>query len=328
MAEKISRLGFLGLAIEATAGTPEATPDIFVPYVENSLKGMHEPIQDISARTSRIKASGSVLGKKWGEGSVKMYLDSLNAPYLLKLAFGQEARTQLQAAPPVHDHLFTPTVSGNAATAATLWNNQGVDTEQYSYATIDTCEIEVDTEGIATINAGFMSKAPSTGVTAPTLTTTSGTLFTWKDMSVQFGTTVQAALAASATKVTNIKINVKNNLSLNYKSGSNSPDTVTYGPLEVDGSFTLFFETVTDRNAFYNLTKRSMVISFAGAGLGGGYTEKLSFVFKKTTIQTIDMETGLDDLYALTCNFFAEQDQDQAGFVDIIARNAKASNYA
>ena len=327
MAEKIARLGFLGLAIEAVAGTPESTPDIFVPFTENSLKGMHEPIQDISARTTRIKTYGSVLGKRWGEGSVKMYLDSINAGYLFKLAMGQEARTQLQAAPPVHDHLMTPTVSGNAATTATLWNNQGVDTEQFSYASIDTCEIEIDTDGIATINAGFMAKAPSTGVTAPTLTTTSGTLYTWKDMTARFGATVQVAQAASATKLTNFKMNIKNNLSLNYKSGSNSPDTVTYGALEIDGSFSLFFETATDRDAFYALTKRSMVISMAGAGLGGGYTEKLDIIFKKMTIEAIDMETGLDDLFALTCNFFAEWDQDQAGFVDIVVRNAKASNY-
>jgi hypothetical protein len=39
MAEKIVRLGFLGLALEATPGTPEATPDIFVPFTENSLRG-------------------------------------------------------------------------------------------------------------------------------------------------------------------------------------------------------------------------------------------------------------------------------------------------
>lgn len=328
MAEKIARLGFLGLAIEATAGTPESTPDIFVPYVENSLKGMHEPIQDIAARTSRVKTYGSVLGKKWGEGSVKMYLDSLNAGYLLKLALGQEARTQLQASPPVHDHLMVPTVSGNTVVAATLWNNQGVDTEQFSYSAIDTCEIEIDTEGIATINAGFMSKAPSTGVTAPTLTTTSGTLYTWKDMSVQFGATVNAARAASSTKVTKVKINVNNNLSLHYKSGSVSPDTVTCGPVEIDGELTLFFENTTDRDAFYNLTKRSMIVSMVGAGLGGGYTEKLDMVFKKITINETSMATDIDDYYALTINFFAEWDQDQAGYVDFIVRNAKATNYA
>lgn len=326
MGEKIGRLGYLGLAIEATSGTPEATPDVFIPFTENSLRGHHEPLVDISARTSRIKDQGSVTGKRWGEGSVTMYLDSINAGYLLKMAFGAEDRTQKNASPPVHDHLIHPTVSGNAATAATLWDYKGVDTEQYSYAVVDSVEIEVSNEGIATIKGNFISKAPST-VSAPALTTTSGTLYTWKDMTAQFGSTVAVAKAASATKLTNVKLNITNNVSSNYKSGSEQPDTVTYGPLEVTGSYMLFFENATDRDNYYNLTKQTMIITMAGAGLGSGYSEHLEFVLKKLHLEDIDMETGIDDLFAITGNFRAEWDQDQAGYVEATLRNGKASDY-
>jgi hypothetical protein len=326
MAEKIGRLGFLGLAIEATAGTPEASVDIFVPYTENSLRGHHEPLADQSSRTSRIQKYGSVTGKKWGEGTVTMYLDSLNAGYMFKLAFGQEARAQKNANPPVHDHLFTPTVSGNAVTSATLWDNKGVDTEQYSYASVDVCELEITNDGIATLKTSFISKAPST-VSSPALTTTSGTLYTWKDMSLKLGSTVVEASSATATKVTNFKMTIANNVSTNYKSGSSSPDTITYGPCAVQGSYTLFFENVTERDAYYNLTKKSMRVELTGAGLGSGYSESLVLIFKKITIVDIDMDTGLDDLFAITANFEAEWDQAQAGFVECTVRNGKATDY-
>lgn len=326
MAEKIGRLGSLGLAIEATPGTPEASPDVFVPYTENSLRGHHEPLMDTAARTSRVMDYGSVQGKKWGEGSVTMYLDSINVGYLLKLAMGAEVRTQKNSSPPVHDHLLTPTVSGNTPATATLWDSKGVDTEQYAYAAIDSCEIEINNEGIATLTASIMAKNPSS-VSAPARTTTSGTLYTWKDMNARFGSTVQAARDASATKLTNFQLSIANNLALNYKSGSNSPDTITYGPVEVTGSFTLFFENATDRDAYYNLTKRSMVVTLTGASLGSGYNELLEFVLKKITLEDIDMETGLDDLFAITCNFRAEWDQDQAGYVEAILRNGKATDY-
>jgi len=220
-----------------------------------------------------------------------------------------------------------PTVSGNAVTAATLWDYKGVDTEQYSYVSVDTLELEVTNDGIATITASLMGKAPST-VTAPTLTTTSGTLYTWSNMSAQFGSTVQTALAASATKLTNFKLSLANNLELNYKSGSNQPDSVTYGSCEVTGSYTLFFESATDRDAYYALTKRSMVVTLTGASLGSGYSEQLSITLKKIVLEDIDMETGLDDLFALTCNFRAEWDQDQAGYLDVVLRNGKATDYA
>jgi len=326
MAEKMGRLGYLGLAIEAVPGTPEATPDLFVPFTENSLRGHHEPLVDISARQTRVQQYGSVAGKRWGEGSVTIYLDSLNSGYFFKLGLGLEANTQKNSSPPVYDHLFTPTVSGNAVTAATLWDYKGVDVEQYSYAAIDTLELEVNNDGIATITAGFMAKAPSS-VSAPTFTPASGTLFTWKDMSLRFGATVAAALAASATKITNFKLQVANNLDLNYKSGSNQPDTVTYGAVTVKGSYTLFFESATERDRYYNLTKQSMVLQLAGAGLGVGYTELLQLVFKKTMIEDMDMETGLDSLFAITCNFIAEWDQDQAGYFEATLRNQKSTTY-
>lgn len=326
MAEKIGRLGFLGIAIEAAPGTPEATPDIFIPFTENSLRGHHEPLMDVAARTSRVMNYGSVQGKRWGEGSVTMYLDSLNAGYLLKLAFGLEARTLKNTTPPVHDHLMTPTVSGNTATAATLWDNKGVDTEQYSYGVVDSVELEITNEGIATVQANFMSKAPAT-VTAPALTTTSGTLYTWKDMSAKFGATVPAARGATATKLTNFKMSIANNSEMNYKSGSNQPDTITYGAVEVTGEFTLFFENVTDRDAYYNLTKRSLIVTLTGASLGSGFSEQIELLLKKIVIEDMDMETGVDDLFAITANFRAEWDQDQAGYVEATIRNGKATDY-
>lgn len=327
MAEKIGRLSYLGLAIEATPGSAESSPDTFIPFTENSLRGHHEPLADISSRNSRVQDYGSVLGKRWGEGGVTMYLDSNQTGYLLKMAFGQEAVTQKSASPPVHDHLFYATVSGNTSTAATLWDSKGVDAEQYAYATIDSCEITIGNDGIATIAANIMAKAPAT-VSAPTATTVSGTLFTWKDMAARFGSTVATARAASATKLNSFTMTIENNTELNYKSGSNQPDTITYGSLKVSGSYVLFFESATDRDAYYNLTKRSMVIQLTGAGLGAGFTELLEFVVKKMRIEDIDMETGLDSLFAITCNYVAEMDQDQAGFVEATLRNQKSTAYA
>lgn len=327
MAEKIGRTGYLGLAIEAASGTPESTPDVFIPFTENTMKGYHEPLVDSSARTSRIKDIQSVTGKRWGEGSVTMYLDSINVGYLLKMTLGQEARTQKNATPPVHDHLLQPTVSGNAPTTATLWNYQGVDVEQYSYATVDVCEIEVTNDGIATLNASIMSKAPSS-VSAPTLTTHSGTVFTWKDMNVRFGNTTQLAEVATPTKMTNFKLSIANNVELNYKSGSNQPDTITLGPVEVTGEYTLFFETVTERDKHYNLTKNSAVITLDGASLGSGYSEQLKFVLKKIFLQETDFETGNDDLFAITAQFRAELDTAQAGFFETVLRNGKATDYS
>lgn len=325
--EKIGRLGYLGLALEDTAGTPEAAPDVFIPFTENSMRGHHEPLMDNASRASRVKDYTSVQGKKWGEGSVSMYLDATNIGYLLKMALGNEARNELNVTPPVYDHLFTPTVSGNAVQAATLWDYKGVDVEQYSYACADVAEIEFTTDGIATINTSLMSRFPST-VSAPTLTTVSGTVFTWKDLNAYFGDTVQGAIDGSVTKLNNFRVQVSNNLKTNYKSGSQQPDSINLGAVEVTGTYTLYFESVTERDKYYGLTKKSIVVTADGAALGtGGYSEQFKMVLKKAVLEEIEYETGLDDLFALRCNFRAEWDQDQAGYVEANLRNGKATDY-
>ena len=327
MSEQIGRLGYLGLAVESDSGSAESSPDIYIPYIENSLRGHHEPLMDISARASRVKDYSSVEGKKWGEGSVAMYLDGSNSGYLLKMALGTEARTEKNTTPPVHDHLMYPTVSGNAMTTATLWDYKGVDVEQYTYGVVDTCEIEVTTDGIATLRAGILSQFPST-VTAPDLTTVSGTIFTWKDMNAYFGDTVADAEDSTAIKLNNFKVAVANNASLNYKTGSEQPDSISSGPIEVTGSYALYFENATDRDRYYDLKKQTCIVNLTGAGLGSGYTERLQIVLKKIVIEDVDIETGLEDLFALTCNYRAEWDQDQAGYVEATVRNGKADNYA
>ena len=71
-----------------------------------------------------------------------------------------------------------------------------------------------------------------------------------------------------------------------------------------------------------------MVVTLTGANLGSGYGELLEIVIKKMTLEDIDMDTGLDDLFAISCNFRAEWDQDQAGYVQATVRNGKATDYA
>ncbi len=65
MAKTIGRLGSLGLGLETVPGTPNETPDVFINYTENGLRGHHEPIEVIGAATNRIIQRSSVIGKKW-----------------------------------------------------------------------------------------------------------------------------------------------------------------------------------------------------------------------------------------------------------------------
>lgn len=326
MALEIGRQGYLGLAIESTPGTPEGSPSVFIPFTENTLQDKHEPLLDISSRANRVKDHDAVTGKQWGEGDVAMYLDSINAGYMFKLALGNESKTAVNA--DVDDHLFYVTTSGNTPTTATLWNYRGAgpSVRQHSYGTVDTMEFEVTNEDIATLTCSFMSSYPST-VSAPTITTTSGTVFTWKDTTVAFGDTPNDALSATPTKLTNFKLTIANGVELQYRTGASTPSVINTGECEVTGEYTLFLEDDTEINRYRNLTKQAMVLTATGAGLPGGTSERMRVTVKKFVIEDQGMAVDLGGVFALTQTFRALWNQDDPGFVDFELRNGKKTTY-
>jgi hypothetical protein len=148
-------------------------------------------------------------------------------------------------------------------------------------------------------------------------------------MTVKFGTDLNNALTQTAIKLTNFKFEIANNVETQYRSGSNSPDTITCGEFEVTGEYTLFFEDDVEQDAYRDLTKRCMVVDLTGANLGtGGYTERLRIVFHNIYIEENDMDTDLDGVWAVTQNFrVVGMPNKSVGGVDFTLRNLKATVY-
>lgn len=328
MSLEIGRQGYVGLAIESVSGTPEASPTTFIPFTENTIVSKHEPVLDIAARASRTKDYNAVVGKKWAEGDLALYVDASQSGYLLKLALGQEAMSTVTGN--IREHLFYPTVSGNSPTSATLWVYRGddVDVNQHAFGVVDTLSIQVDNgDEPGVISASVMAKN-ATAVAAPTLTTTSGNIFTFKDMTVQFGANYVAALAASATKIQSFSLELANNMEGLYRSGSNTPDTFIMGELEVTGEYTVYLENDTEVDAYNNLDKRCVVVTFAGAGIGSGYTERLQLIMHKAIIEDHSPAVGLDEVMAITQSFRCIQSTNpNPGFFEVRLRNLKTTAY-
>lgn len=327
MALEIGRQGYLGLAIESTPGTPEVSPSVFIPFTENSLQDKHEPLMDVSSRASRWLNHDTVVGKKWGEGDIAIYADSINSGYLFKLAFGNETKTTVGA--DVNDHQFIITASGNTPKSATLWNyrGSGVSVRQHFYSCVDSLEMEITNEDIATITTSFLTDDPS-NVSAPTLTTTSGTVFTWKDTSVKFGSTIASAEVATAKKLTNFKFTIANNVEAHYRTGSNTPDAFTAGECEVTGEYTVFLESDTEIDDYKNMNKQSMILTMTGAGLPGATTEQLKVQFRRVIFEDEAIETDLGGVFAVTQTFRCIQGTPlDPGTVDVTLRNGKTSVY-
>lgn len=316
MAITIGRLGYLGFGIESIPGTPTAATT-FLQYTDISLRGHHEPIEYIASKSARVMDKGSVVGKKWGEGDVTIDLDVVNSGYLFKCALGSES---LATGTP-NVHTFYPTVSGNTPTTATLIQGRDTDNIQYAFGAIDELSMEVS-DGLGTLSASFMTDFP-TATTAQSFTVTSGTIFSFKDMAVQFGSTLTAAGSAGATPINELSFTIANNVEVIHRSGSSTVSTIRTKGLRVSGSYTVFFDSTTDRDAYYNLLKRAMIITFTGNA-----NESLAVKIPQFRLSEGEISTGIDDFFVIKCDWVAEDVVDTGTrLVSVLLSNNKGTSY-
>ena len=317
MSITIGRLGYLGFGLETDPGTA-VDPAVFLPFTDVSLRAHHEPIEDIAAKTSRLMDKDSVVGKKWSEGDIKIDADVVNSGYLWKLALGNEV---LETGTP-NNHTFYTTVSGNTPKTATVYYGRDTDVERYDFISADELTMEVS-DSLAELTASVMGKFPVIG-TPQTATTTSGTIFSFKDLSVQFGTDLTTAAAASATAINEFSLTIANNLEVIHRSGSPDVSTIRTKGCRVSGSYTVYFDSETDKNAYYALNKRAMIATFTGNA-----NEQLRIRIPRFRLSEGEIATGLDDFFVINCEFVAEDVVDSgARLIDVRLQNDKSTVYA
>lgn len=318
MSISIGRLGSVGVGIETTPGTPVAA-DVYLPYTENSVREMHEPIEVTSSNASRAMDIDSVGGKKWGEGDIAINADIHNSGYLWLLALGNEITT---AGTP-NNHEFYATFSGNTPKTATLIYTRGIsnDVRRFSYSAIDELTFEVE-DGLATMTASFMTKFPDT-TSAQTPTTTSGTVLAFKDYFVQFGSTLTEAAAAATTPINDFSLTISNNLEVVHRSGSQQVSFIKNKGLRVTGNYTIFFEDSDVRDYYGNLNKRAMILTASGNN-----NESLRIRIPRFSYRDAEIEAGLDDFYTISSEWTAEDIVDSgARLVDVRLQNDKSTAY-
>lgn len=321
MGISIGRERWLGIGVEDTPGSAVIAKK-YLPFLTCSLRPVHEPLVDETARGMRDRVAGSVEGPKRGEGDVEIILDVTNAPFLLVPGMGAVTSTNTTAS--IYKHTITRK-AGNAPKSVTLIHSNSYDTRKYVYATVDSFEINVS-DGLATMTASFLSKYPSSGTGSKSIT--AETVLSFKDYNLYFDTTystLKAAVAAgtaTATEITSFSLRYNNNSEIQHVSGSNDVDTVSYGQLEIDGDYTLFFEDATERDKYENLTKKAMIIQFLGGSLASGDdTEEILIGLPSVHLSDRTLDTAIAGFITESPSFVAEYDATETKTIEIEVTN-------
>lgn len=314
-----ARKDWIGVGVESAFATPAPqTDNIF--WTTSTLEGVHKPIQNVAAYGRRDKVSSTVKGQQWGQGDVEFNLDPSLSGYFYAAALGTTARSTVSGSVQSHTHSQN---QGNTPYSLSLYNDRVVDRQLYAGASVDKLQTKVQ-EGLATAKASVMSLFP-TNTTSGSVTPAAGTVFTWANYTYQFGANFAGASAASASPLTEFDFTINNNTKPLYESGGNGTSRIAHGDFEIDGNFTQYFESTTDRDAFYNNTPRAMIIKFLGAG-SGATQEKTQFNFYSVYLDTFAVETGIDNFFIEKSKFIADVSVSDNKTFDMVQVNSN-SNY-
>lgn len=317
MSLNIGRKGFAGVGLQSAAQVPAAIAD-YAPFSNNTLHGKQEQIKVQHATGQRDSTFTSVPGKSYSEGDFEGILDSKFFGYFAVAALGSVNTTNPGGS--VYLHTITRNNS-NTPQYLTVTNDRVVDRQNYYDVAVDELDISVGTD-LATYKAKLSGNYPQT-TTSGTNTTASGNVFSFRNAQFAFGASVAAAQAATNLKPHDFNLAIKNNVETVFGHGAGTPRSINAKNFEVTADFQLYFENTTDRDAYYNQTKQAASLQLIGNGIGGGYNEFAKFNFYQVTLESFELETGLDNFYAEKVNLSAEYDNANSKTFDIQLQNNK-----
>lgn len=322
MSVKTGRLGWVGIALEATPGVP-VNPTNYFPFLESSLMDKESVLEDVGARGVRAEqGENSQLGRRWGEGALKVNLDPTLSPYLLGMALGTFG-TPVSEGNGVYTHQLD-VLNNNQPKSGSIIFDRVTDRELFPYAVVNSLEVSYS-DGLAELNANLLSRFPQTSVSG-TIATQSGTLFSFRQAQVQVGDTLANAIAsASFLKLRTFNLNINDNAENQFVSGNRDVDSIIQKNFTASGSMRLAFEDTTQKDNFNSLVKQAMVVTFTGNGIGGGMSEFLKFRIYKMRYDDFKVEVPPNDMISQEINFTCEYSSSDSKILDIIARNRKAS---
>lgn len=290
------------MSIEATPGTTLAIQH-FIPYLENSLVEIHEPIADNQAKGVRDSQGGSsVEGKKRGEGNISVVLNATHSPYFFGLVMGNIESTE---SGDIYLHTISRKEDSEPRTA-TIWRDRVTDKVAFPYSVVNSLEMNFS-DDVASLNASIMSRSPIDGW-SETPTIESLELYTFKDAYVE----LTNDSTTSALKVRDFALTINNNSEVIYAPNSNDVDRIVNKNFEVSGSFTVLFEDETQKDAYQNLTKQALKVVFEGNDTG-----KITIEIPQFRLSSAPIDTPNDDIMTQTAEFVAEYDGTKSISVEI-----------
>lgn len=316
MTKFVGRLGNIGIAKEATAGTI-VTPTFWVPFNSISFDDKVSTAREEEG-LGRIEDSDSnYVTNRYGEGEIEFDLNDYQVGLFLTSLLGAAPTT---TGGPTYTHTFAFTNSNTHKSLSIAYQDPD-STKIYPYCVIDSLNIEVEPDGIAKATVGFKGRVGRDWATLTPSYTTLGNKFLHQHLSFKLAANTASLAAASNISLKKLSLKMTANTDFDNVTGTSEPEAVLNHQFSVEGEITLNKESNTYRNYMLDGTYRAMEITLNRAS-----NSSMTFQFPRVDFTEWEQDRALNDIVSQTIQFKANYDA--ANFVAVVSSCTLVNTYA
>jgi hypothetical protein len=303
---RLSALGHLGLALEATFGTSTA-PVVFIPYDSIKVEDSITKVTDEARRAVLTKDFQVYNATREGSVEIDTYMYPEIAGYLLKGILSNYAVTG-SAAP--YTHKFQ--VLNAMSPSYTLSDYNGISEREYKGGVLEELSFKFDTESAMTMSAKFSSFASN-------VVTDQTPAFTVTNPFMGFQATLNIDGAQNLNMVGG-EVSIKREGKLLF-TANNTQDPTKYvtGTIEASGKLTFDIEDESEFMMYRNGTQPSLDILFVRDA-----NTSVEFSFGKVDFSKATIDRSQEFL-RVDVEFTALFNATDAGMMTVNLKNATAT---
>lgn len=298
MTKFVGRRGTLGIAIEATRGTP-VTPTYWLPFVTMSFADKIESARETQGMGNIGDSDSFYVTMTMAEGDIESQLYDQALGYIFTSLLGS---TPVTTGTNPYTHTFTLSQTNQSETLTLYW--QDPDRSYiFPFAVVDSLKMSVETNGIVNYTIGFKSKTARNWATLSPSFTTLGSKFLHQHLQFRLASNIAGLSGATPISLKKLELNINRNAVFDSVMGTVEPEDILSQTLSVEGNFNLNLEDDTYRNYFLGNTYRSMEIKLLSSA-----SSSLQLQFPRVDFNTWEPDFSLNEIAKQTVNFKSNED--------------------
>lgn len=307
MTKFVGRRGLLGIAKEASRGTPVA-PTFWVPFAALSFHDIVETAREEQGQGVIADSDSSYVTLQSGEGEVEAEIYDKALGLILASLLGTVPSS---SGGPPYTHTYTFSNSNQHQSLTLYWKDPDR-SDIFPLGVVDSLTISVEPSGKVQWTVGFKSKRAREWTAQTPDFTSLGAKWLHQHVQVKLASSIAGLSAASVLSLKSLELNLNANTVLDSVMGTIEPEDILNQHFSVEGTLNLNLEDDTYRDYMLNGTYRAMEIK-----LNGGSNSILTLQFPRVDFTEWEPDYTLNEIAKQNINFKANYDQ--ANALDIIS---------